>query len=335
MKVYQIISENWRQELADVLLRAGAGNIDQVLGFLARAIGRNKLTAKEIAESWVTISRKTDWPIEDIIVMGERELVTAGVDRAVIDAAIKEAAKSQPGLIGRIAAKLKSARTKTATVETAFGSFLDVTSGVLYKLAVWEPVVEVAYNVGNEYLDYKAGRISEAQFKNNSQFWLNDGVGKVAAALVGNAVLAGGWGAIGSVGLGSWKPLAGLANVANTATRAALNAWLLTDHGRDCLAWLIMGDTFGRITGPNGEQLPALQFIRDAAGGWITKGTSLAKEVVQTYTNPQAAAAAKTQRDAEDAKSAAEWKKLPSYTPGMELDKTGMTKKSGANPQPL
>jgi hypothetical protein len=331
MKVYQIISENWRTELADVLLKHGAGNIDQVLGFLARAIGRNKLTAKEIAESWVTISKKTDWPIEDIILMGERQLVTAGVDRAIIDAAIKEAAKFQPGLLGRIAAKLKSTRTKTATVKTAFGDFLDVTSGVLYKLAVWEPVAEVAYNVGNEYLDYKAGKITEAQFKNNSQYWLNDGVGKVAAALVGNAILASGWGAVGTL----IKPLAGLANVGNQVTQSALNAWLLTDHGRECLAWLIMGDTFGRITGPNGEQLPLLKFIRDAAGGWITKGISRAKEAVQTYTNPQAAAAAKAQRDAEDAKNAAEWKKLPSYTPGMELDKTGRSIKTGPNPQPL
>jgi hypothetical protein len=334
MKVYDIINEGGGKLFLGILEKIAAPEIDKALAYLARLSITEKMTAKEIAQSWSKAAEKTGLALEDVIVMGEREMATAGVDRALIDSAVKEAASYKPGLLGRIAEKLKSTRSKTATVKTAFGDFLDITSSVLYKLAVWEPVLETTYNIGVEYLDYKAGKMTESQFRNSAQYWLNDGVGKVAAALIGNATLAIGFGAIGGVGLGSWKPLAGLAQFGNQVSQTALNAWLLTPHGRDALAKLIMGDTFGHITGPNGEQIPALKFIRDAAGGWITEGTKRVTEAVQEYTDPAAAAEAKRKRDEKDAKSAAELTKLPRYTPGMEIDQRGMSVKSGPDIRP-
>jgi hypothetical protein len=95
-----------------------------------------------------------------------------------------------------------------------------------------------------------------------------------------------------------------------------------------------MGDTFGHITGPNGEQIPALKFIRDAAGGWITEGTSRVKEAVQEYTDPAAAAETKRKRDEKDAKSSAELAKLPRYTPGMQIDQRGMSVSNGDDIRP-
>jgi hypothetical protein len=334
MKVYDIINEGGGKLFLGILEKITAPEIDKALAYLARLSITEKMTAKEIAQSWSKAAEKTGVALEDVIVMGEREMATAGVDRALIDSAIKEAASYKPGLLGRIAEKLKSGRGKTATVKTAFGDFLDITSGVLYKLAVWEPVLETTYNISTEYLDYKAGKITESQFKNNSQYWLNDGVGKVAAALIGNATLAVGFGAIGGIGLGSWTPLAKLAQFGNQVSQSALNAWLLTPHGRDALAKLIMGDTFGHITGPNGEQIPALKFVRDAASGWITEGGSRVKEAVQTYTNPAAAADAKRKRDEKDAKSDAELAKLPKYTSGMAIDQRGMSVSNGDDIRP-
>lgn len=328
MKVYDIINEGGGKLFLGILEKIAAPEIDKALAYLARLSITEKMTAKEIAKSWSAAAEKTGIALEDVIVMGEREMTTAGVDRALIDSAIKEAASYKPGLLGRIAEKLKSGRNKTATVKTAFGDFLDLTSGVLYKLAVWEPVAEVAYNISVEYLDYKAGKITEGQFRNSAQYWLNDGVGKVAAALIGNATLAVGWGALGGIGLGSWAPFAKLAQVGNQVSQSALNAWLLTPHGRDALAKLIMGDTFGHITGPNGEQIPALKFIRDAAGGWITEGGKRVKEAVQEYTDPAAAAEEKRQRDEKDAKSAAEFAKLPKFSPDGGMDQYGMSKPS-------
>ena len=323
MKVYQIISESRLSPFLDVLERLGAGGMDQALGFLARLVGRNRLTAKEIAESWITASKKTDWPLEDIILMGERQLVNEGVDRAIIDAAIQEAAKFKPGLLSRITNRLATTNSKISTAKSIFGNSFDSISAVMYKLALYQPFVMCAYHIGKDYYSFKSGQMTEEVFRQSAQYWLNQCVGEVAAVVAGNAILSVAWAIPGGIGIGSFKPLAGLAQGLNKASQTALNGWLLTPAGGEMLGKLIVADTFGQI---NNE--PSLKFIRDMMGGWITEGLKIGKNQVQKYTNPAAAAEYDKKAKEKDAASQAEYDKIPGTSTGYEKDQYGMVKRN-------
>jgi hypothetical protein len=323
MKVYQIISESRLTPFLDVLERLGSANMDQALGFLARLVGRNRLTAKEIAESWVTASKKTGWPLEDVIMMGERQLVTEGVDRAIIDAAIQEAAKFKPGLLGRITKKLTATNKSLDVTKSIFGDSFDSIAAVMYKLALYQPFVMCGYHIAKDYYSFKSGQMTEAVFRQSAQYWLNQCVGEIAAVVAGNAVLSVAWAIPGGIGIGSFKPLAGLAQGLNKASQTALNGWLLTPAGGEWLGKLIVGDTFGKI---NDE--PSLKFIRDMMGGWVTEGLKIGKNEVQKYTNPAAAAEYDKKAKEKDAAAQAEWDKIPSTSKGYEYDQYGMPKRN-------
>ncbi len=323
MKVYQIISESRLSPFLGVLEKIAATEIDKALAFLARLAKSQKLTAKEIAEAWATSAKSKGLNLEDVIMQGRYELKAQGIADDVIEAATKEAEKFQPGILRRITQKLAKTNSKVATAKSIFGSSFDVIASVMYKLAIYEPILECAYHIGKDYYSFKSGQMEENVFRESAQYWLNECVGRVAAAVIGNKILSVAWAIPGGFGIASWRPLASLAQGLNKASQTALNGWLLTPAGQDMLAKLIVADTFGQI---NNE--PSLKFIRDMMGGWITEALKIGKNEVQKYTNPAAAAEYDKKQKEKDAASQAEYDKIPSYSGGYEKDEYGRIKRN-------
>jgi hypothetical protein len=290
---------------------------------LARLVKSQKLTSKEIAEAWGTTAKKTGAELEDVIMQGRYELKAQGVADDVIDAAVKEAERFQPGILSRITKKLAQTNSKISTAKSIFGNSFDSIAAVMYKLALYQPFVMCAYHIGKDYYSFKSGQMTEEVFHQSAQYWLNQCVGEVVAVIAGNAILSVAWAIPGGIGIGSFKPLAGLAQGLNKASQTALNGWLLTPAGGEMLGKLIVADTFGKI---NNE--PSLKFIRDMMGGWITEGLKIGKNEVQKYTNPAAAAEYDKKAKEKDAAGQAEYDKIPSTSKGYEKDQYGMVKRS-------
>jgi hypothetical protein len=278
MKVYQIISESRISPFLNILEKIGVTEIDKALGYLARMAKSQKLTSKEIAEAWGATAKKTGADLEDVIMQGRYELKAQGVADDVIEAATKEADKFQPGILSRITKKLTQTNSKIGAAKSIFGDTFDAISAVMYKLAIYQPILMCSYHIGKDYLSYKNGQMTEEVFRESAQYWLNECVGEVAAVVAGNAILSVAFAIPGGIGIGSFKPFAGIAQGLNKASQTALNGWLLTPMGGQWLAKLIVGDTFGQI---NNE--PSLKFIRDAMGGWVTEGIKVGKNEVQKY----------------------------------------------------
>jgi hypothetical protein len=272
---------------------------------------------------WVATAKKTGAELDDVIMQGRFEMKAEGIADDVIDAAVREAEKLQPGILSRITKKLAQTNSKVGAAKSIFGNTFDAISAVMYKLAIYQPILMCAYNIGTDYYSFKSGQMTEAVFRESAQYWLNQCVGEVAAVVAGNAVLSVAWAIPGGIGIGSFKPLAGLAQGLNKASQTALNGWLLTPAGGEWLGKLIVADTFGKI---NNE--PSLKFIRDLMGGWITEVLKIGKNEVQKHTNPAAAAEYDKKQKEKDAASKATYDKIPSTSSGYEKDEYGMIKRN-------
>jgi hypothetical protein len=323
MKVYQIISESRLTPYLNVLERLVGTEIDRALAYLARLAKSQNLTAKEISDMWVATAKKTGAELDDVIMQGRFEMKAEGIADDVIDAAVREAEKLRPGILSRITKKLSQNQSKVGAAKSIFGNTFDAISAVMYKLAIYQPILMCAYNIGTDYYSFKSGQMTEAVFRESAQYWLNRCVGEVAAVVAGNAVLSVAWAIPGGIGIGSFKPLAGLAQGLNKASQTALNGWLLTPAGGEWLGKLIVADTFGKI---NNE--PSLKFIRDLMGGWITEVLKIGKNEVQKHTNPAAAAEYDKKQKEKDAASKATYDKIPSTSSGYEKDEYGMIKRN-------
>jgi hypothetical protein len=333
MKVYEIITEsrilteNLSRILLNVLERVGVADFDRALAYLARSIvGKTDVAiGKEMAEAWMAASKKTGLSFEEVVAAGQRELNTAGVNRAVIDAAMAEAERLTPGLWSRIMARLSKTGTKAeheAAAKSIFGSKFDFISALAYKLAIWAPVAECAYHLW----DLKRRRDSgdpeyqnDATYKNDIQYFINKAVGQIATALVGNKLLTTAFSIPGSMPILGWKKLEKIWQGGNQVAQTALNAWLLTPGGRDMVAKFIASDIFGKI-----NDKTTLEFIRDQLGGWVTDLYDYAEEQVQKVTNPAAAADTARKKQQQSAAELSAREKLPKYSTGTKYDQYGM-----------
>jgi hypothetical protein len=329
MKVYDIIVEapvNVNAYLAILNRMASVTEIDKILGNLARLVKSTRFTAEEIADSWVASANKSGLSLEEIVVMGERELRAAGVDDALIKKALQKADAIEPGIYGKVTARI------SADMSTGewLGKSLETVTKYANALGISVPILLCIKNIGLEYSDYQKSAKTPAdyeKFQHSSQYWINKCVGEVAALIVGNFLIArifsipGGW--PGFTGAKKLGPIyTGLTRTAQITFMAAL----MSDEGRLWLARMFVADTFNLPVAVGGriEQQPIQKVIRDTVGGWITGALGWVTDQAQKVTDP--AAAAKKTADA-TAKTAADKAKSDAayqgVTPGWKYDKFG------------
>jgi hypothetical protein len=325
MKVYDIIVEapsNAAAYLAVLNRITSATEIDKALGYLARLVKGSKFTADEIADSWVASANKAGLSLEEIVVMGERELRAAGVEEALIKKALQKADAVEPGIYGKVTARIKA---DMSTGEW-LGKSLEKVTGYANLLGLGIPIGSCISSIGKEYYTYQKSAKTPSdyeQFQNNSQYWINKCVGEVAAVIVGNWFIAkvisipGGW-----AGLSGAKQLGPIYLGLTRAAQITFMASIMSDEGRNWLAKMFVADLLFNVpvaVGGRIEQQPVQKVIRDTVGGWTTGALGWVKDKAQTLSDP-AAAAKKTadtaaQAAADKAKADASYRGFSKSTP--------------------
>jgi hypothetical protein len=331
MKVYDIIVEapgNAAAYLAVLNRLTSATEIDKALGSLARLVQGSKFTADEIADSWVASANKAGLTLEEIVIMGERELRAAGVDEALIKKALQKADAVEPGLYGKVTARIQADMSTGAWL----GKSLDSVTKYANFVGLSAPILICIENIGKEYYDYqKSAKTPKdyATFQNNSQYWINKCVGEVAAVIVGNWFIArvvsipGGW-----AGFTGAKQLGPIYTGLTRAAQITFMTAIMSNEGRDWLARIFVADLLFNVpvaVGGRIEQQPIQKVIRDTVGGWTTKGLGWVTDQAQKVTDPAGAAKktadAKTQYEAAKAKADAEYQ---GFSKGYKYDAYGM-----------
>jgi hypothetical protein len=330
MKVYDIIVEapvNAAAYLAILNRMVSVSEIDKVLGSLARLVKSSRFTAEEIADSWVASANKAGLSLEEIVVMGERELRAAGVDDALIKKALQKADAIEPGIYGRVTARISSDMSTGAWL----GKSLDSVTKYANFVGLSAPIAICITNIGTEYVNYQKSAKTPADyetFQNNSQYWINKCVGEVAAIIVGNWFIArvvsitGGW-----AGFTGAKQLGPIYLGLTRAAQIAFMTSIMSDEGRLWLSRMFVADLLFNVpvaVGGRIEQQPIQKVIRDTVGGWTTSGLGWVKNQAQKVTDPEGAA--KKTADAEVQKKADKATADAAYqgvTPGRKYDKFG------------
>ena len=330
MKVYDIIVEapvNVNAYLAILNRMVSVSEIDKILGNLARLVKSSRFTAEEIADSWVASANKAGLSLEEIVVMGERELRAAGVEEALIKKALQKADAIEPGIYAKVTARISADMSTGAWL----GKSLESVTKYANFIGISAPVLICIENIGKEYYTYQKSAKTPADyetFQNSSQYWINKCVGEVAALIVGNFLIArifsipGGW--AGFTGAKQLGPIyAGLTQAAQITFMTAL----MSDEGRLWLSRMFVADLLFNVpvaVGGRIEQQPVQKMIRDTVGGWTTRGLGWVKDQAQKVTDP--AGAAKKTADA-TAKAAADKAAADAayqgVTPGWKYDKFG------------
>jgi len=331
MKVYDIIVEapgNAAAYLAVLNKLTSVADIDKVLGYLARLVKGSKFTADEIADSWVASANKAGLSLEEIVIMGERELRAAGVDEALIKKALQKVDAVEPGLYGKVTARIKADMSTGAWL----GKSLETVTKYANFVGLSAPIAICITNIGEEYYNYqksaKTPKDYEA-FQNNSQYWINKCVGEVAAIIIGNWFIAkvisipAGW-----VGLTGAKQLGPIYLGLTRAAQITFMTAMMSDEGRNWLAKMIVADLLFNVpvaVGGRIEQQPVQKVIRDTVGGWTTGALGWVTDQAQKVTDP--AGAAKKTADVAAQDAAAKAKADAAYqgvSKGREYDAYGM-----------
>jgi len=331
MKVYDIIVEapvNAAAYLAILNRMASVTEIDKVLGSLARLVKSSRFTAEEIADSWVASANKAGLSLEEIVVMGERELRAAGVDDALIKKALQKADAIEPGIYGKVTARI-SADMSTGSW---LGKSLESVTKYANFIGIGAPVAICITNISKEYYTYQKSAKTPADyetFQHSSQYWINKCVGEVAALIVGNFLIArifsipGGW-----AGFTGAKELGPIYTGLTRAAQITFMTALMSDEGRNWLARIFVADIFYNVpvaVGGRIEQQPVQKVIRDMVGGWTTRGLGWVRDKAQQVTDPAASAKKTADTAAQDAatkaKSAAEYQ---GFSKGHKYDDYGM-----------
>ena len=331
MKVYDIIVEapsNAAAYLAVLRTITNATEIDKALAYLARLVKGSRFTADEIADSWVASANKVGLTLEEIVVMGHRELRAAGVDDALIKKALQKADAVEPGIFAKVTARIKA---ETIPTGNWLGKSLETVTKYANALGISVPILLCIKNIGLEYADYQQSEKTPAdyeQFQNSAQHWINKCVGEVAVLITGNFLIArifsipGGW--PGFTGAKQLGPIyLGLTRAAQITFMTAL----MSPPGREWLARMFVADTFNLPVAVGGriEQQPVQKVIRDTVGGWTTSALGWVADQAQKITDP--AGAAKKAADA-TAKTAADPAaadaKYQGFSKGYKYDAYGM-----------
>ena len=328
MKVYQIISESRLTPFLEILEKIGVTEIDKALGFLARLVKGSKLTAEEIAQSWVTTATKKQLPFEEVVLIGERELRSAGVDEALIKKALQKADEIEPGVMAKVTARASADMSSAQWL----GKSLATVSSYANALGLGIPIALCVKNIGLEYADYQQSPKTQADyetFQHSSQYWINKCVGEVAAVIIGNWFIAkvvsipGGW-----VGMTGSKKLAGFYTGLTQAAQTTFMVAITSPAGREWLAKMFVADLIMDVpvaVGGRIEQQPIQKVIRDMVGGWTTGALGWVADQTQKITDP--AGAAKKAADAK-AKAAADQAaadaKYQGVSKGRQYDAYGM-----------
>lgn len=329
MKVYDIIVEapvNVNAYLAILNRMVSVSEIDKILGNLARLVKSSRFTAEEIADSWVASANKAGLSLEEIVVMGERELRAAGVEEALIKKALQKADAIEPGIYAKVTARITADMSNGAWL----GKSLESVTKYANLIGISAPILICIENIGKEYYTYQKSAKTPADyetFQHSSQYWINKCVGEVAALIVGNFLIArifsipGGW-----PGFTGAKQLGPIYTGLTRAAQITFMTALMSDEGRLWLARMFVADTFNLPVAVGGriEQQPIQKVIRDTVGGWITSGLGWVRDQAQKVTDP--AGAAKKTADA-TAKTAADKAAADAayqgVTPGIKYDKYG------------
>ena len=316
MKVYDIIVEapvNVNAYLAILNRMASVTEIDKILGNLARLVKSTRFTAEEIADSWVASANKSGLSLEEIVVMGERELRAAGVEEALIKKALQKADAIEPGIYAKVIARARADMSYGAWL----GNSLESVTKYANLIGISAPILICIENIGKEYYTYQKSAKTPADyetFQHSSQYWINKCVGEVAALIVGNFLIArifsipGGW-----PGFTGAKQLGPIYTGLTRAAQITFMTALMSDEGRLWLARMFVADTLNLPVAVGGriEQQPIQKVIRDTVGGWITSGLGWVKDKAQKVTDP--AGAAKKDADAAAQDAAAKAKADASY----------------------
>lgn len=316
MKVYDIIVEapvNVNAYLAILNRMASVTEIDKILGNLARLVKSTRFTAEEIADSWVASANKSGLSLEEIVVMGERELRAAGVEEALIKKALQKADAIEPGIYAKVTARARADMSYGAWL----GNSLESVTKYANLIGISAPILICIENIGKEYYTYQKSAKTPADyetFQHSSQYWINKCVGEVAALIVGNFLIArifsipGGW-----PGFTGAKQLGPIYTGLTRAAQITFMTALMSDEGRLWLARMFVADTLNLPVAVGGriEQQPIQKVIRDTVGGWITSGLGWVKDKAQKVTDP--AGAAKKDADAAAQDAAAKAKADASY----------------------
>ena len=325
MKVYDIIVEaptgNATAYLAVLRTITNAAEIDKALAYLARLVKGSRFTADEIADSWVATANQSRLSLEEIVVMGHRELRAAGVDDALIKKALQKADAVEPGIYAKVTARVNADMSNGAWL----GKSLESVTKYANFIGISAPILICIENIGKEYYTYQKSAKTPADyetFQHSSQYWINKCVGEVAALIVGNFLIArifsipGGW-----PGFTGAKQLGPIYTGLTRAAQITFMTALMSDEGRLWLARMFVADTFNLPVAVGGriEQQPIQKVIRDTVGGWITSGLGWVRDQAQKVTDPAGAAkktaAAAAQDAAAKAKSAAEYQGFSKSTP--------------------
>lgn len=334
MKVYDIISESLiltesKRLFLAMLERLGVTEIDKALAYLGRVAVSSRMSAKEVAESWATAARRTGTDIEDIAVMGERELRAAGMTDADVRKVMAELDKFQPGIFAKINKRLAAVGSKVDSAKAVLGKSFDVVTTIAYKLGIYEPIIECAYDIYTEYSDYSAGKIDQATFQNNSQYWINKCVGRVSAVIVGNYFITKIVSIPGGVpGPTGWKALEGIWKGINQTAQTAFNVWLQTPPGRQALAEFMVADLLFDVpvnVAGSVKMVPVQQAIRDMIGGWTTRFLGMARDQAEKVYDPASADKKKKEKaDKAAADQAQADKDYKGFSQGTKYDAYGM-----------
>ena len=330
MKVYDIIVEapgNAALYTAILNRVTSVADIDKALAALARLVKSSRFTADEIANSWVESATKTGLTLEEIVILGERELRAAGIEEALIKKALKKVDAIEPGIAAKVTARVSSEMSTSAWL----GKSLETVTGYANLLGLSIPIGSCIKNIGLEYADYQQSAKTPAdyeKFQHSAQYWINKCVGEVAAIIVGNWFIArvvsipGGW-----AGFTGAKQLGPIYLGLTRAAQITFMATLMSDEGRNWLARMFVADLFFNVpvaVGGRIEQHPVQKVIRDMVGGWTTRGLGWVKDQAQKVTDP--AGAAKKTADAAAQAAADKAKADAAYqgvTPGWKYDKYG------------
>ena len=330
MKVYDIIVEapgNAALYTAILNRITSVADIDKALAALARLVKSSRFTADEIANSWVESATKTGLTLEEIVILGERELRAAGIEEALIKKALKKVDAIEPGIAAKVTSRVSSEMSTSAWL----GKSLEKVSGYANLLGLGIPIALCIKNISLEYADYQQSAKTPAdyeKFKHSSQYWINQCVGEVAVIITGNWFIAkvvsipGGW-----VGLTGSKKLQGFYLGLTRTAQIAFMAAITSPAGREWVAKMFVADLLFNVpvaVGGRIEQHPVQQVIRDMVGGWTTGALGWMTDQAQKITDP--AGAAKKTADA-TAKAAADKAKADAayqgVTPGWKYDKYG------------
>lgn len=331
MKVYDIIVEapvNVNAYLAILNRMVSVSEIDKILGNLARLVKSSRFTAEEIADSWVASANKAGLSLEEIVVMGERELRAAGVEEALIKKALQKADAIEPGIYAKVTARISADMSTGAWL----GKSLESVTKYANFIGISAPILICITNIGKEYTTYQKSAKTPADyetFQHSSQYWINKCVGEVAALIVGNFLIArifsipGGW-----AGFTGAKQLGPIYTGLTRAAQITFMTALMSDEGRLWLSRMFVADLLFNVpvaVGGRIEQQPIQKVIRDTVGGWTTSGLGWVKDKAQKVTDPAGAAKKDADAAAQDAaakaKSAAEYQ---GFSKGHKYDDYGM-----------